>query len=378
MAVNPRRIAFFLATSGQSGADRAARHLIPALGRRGYQVDLLHVREHGPHFAEVPENVRIIDLGSSHVYSAIPAVVRYLRRERPRVIFSDKDRVNRASLFAHRLAGARETRLVFCVGTPVSRELEHRVAWKQASHRFWMRRWYPLADEIICDSPGVVDDLREFAALGDKRLQVVPRPVMTKSLFEQRPPPPDHLWLRERTVPVILGVGELSDGKDHPTLLRAFARVRQQRECRLVILGKGKRREMLLELAKSLGVADDFDLPGYRNDAPAFMAHADLMVLTSVREGLSFVLLEAMACGTPVVSTDCPVGPRTVLQGGRYGPLVPVGDDKAVAEAILRTLDAPLDAETLRKGATPYEIEAATSAWLRALDMPEMAEAITA
>jgi glycosyltransferase involved in cell wall biosynthesis len=375
MAVNTKRIVFFLATSGQSGADRAARNLIPALARRGYEVDLLHVREHGPELKDPPRGVRIVDLGSKHVFSAIPAVIRYLRREQPCVLFSDKDRVNRAALFAHRLAGAGKTRLVFCVGTPVSRELDHRSAWKRAMHRFWMRRWYPLADEIICSSPGVADDLRDFAALGDKRLHVVPRQVMNASLFEIRPPVPDHPWLRDHVMPVMLGVGELSDGKDYPTLLRAFARVRGQRDCRLLILGKGKRREQLLQLAQSLGVADDVDLLGYRNDAAAFMAHADLLVHTSVREGLSFVLLEALACGTPVVATDCPVGPRAVLQGGRYGPLVPVGDDAAVAQAIVRTLDAPLDRETLQQAARPYEIEAATSAWLQTLGLPLMVDA---
>jgi glycosyltransferase involved in cell wall biosynthesis len=371
MAVNRRRIAIFLATSGHSGVDRAAQNLIPALAARGYAVDLLKVRAHGPELAALPDQVRVIDLGSAHVYSSIPAVVRYLRRERPGVLFSDKDRVNRAALVARWLAGARATRLVFCVGTPVSRELDHRSAWKRGLHRFWMRRLYPRADEIVCDSPGVADDLRVFAALGDKRLQVVPRPVVAAAVFAQTPPPPEHRWFRSREAPVVLGAGELSDGKDHPTLLRAFARLRVQRPARLVILGKGKRREALLQLARELGIADDVDLPGFRSDVPAFMAHADVFVLTSVREGLSFVLIEALACGTPVVSTDCPTGPRAVLQDGRYGALVPVGDDAAVAAAIQRALDAPLPAETLKEAARPYEIDTAAAAWLRAVGLPE-------
>jgi glycosyltransferase involved in cell wall biosynthesis len=111
---------------------------------------------------------------------------------------------------------------------------------------------------------------------------------------------------------------------------------------------------------------------------PAFMAHADVFVLTSVREGLSFVLIEALACGTPVVSTDCPTGPRAVLQDGRYGALVPVGDDAAVADAIQRALDAPLPAETLKDAARPYEIDAAAAAWLRAVGLPENAAELPA
>jgi glycosyltransferase involved in cell wall biosynthesis len=381
MAVSPpvdrQRIAIFLATSGQSGVDRAAKNLIPALARRGYAVDLLKVRNHGPELAEVPAGVRVVELGSAHVYSSIPAVVTYLRRERPAVLFSDKDRVNRAALFAHALARVPAVRLVFCVGTPVSRELSHRSRWKQWSHRFWMRTWYPHADEIVVDSPGVADDLREFAALGDQRLTVVPRPVIPASLLERAPPPPDHPWLQQPDRPVILGVGELSDGKDHPTLIRAFARLRSQRPCRLVIVGKGGRREALFRLAQELGVADDVDLPGFRTDVYAFMAHASLFALTSVREGLSFVLLEALACGTPVVSTDCPTGPRAVLQGGRYGPLVPVGDVAALHDAMVRTLATPLPADELKNAARPYEIESATGAWLRAVGLPEAVEGVT-
>ncbi len=382
MAVSPMvdqcRVAIFLATSGQSGVDRAAKNLIPALAQRGYAVDLLHVRKHGPNLAEVPTGVRVVDLGSSHVYSSIPAVVAYLRRERPAVLFSDKDRVNRAALFAHRLARAAGTRLVFCVGTPVSREMAHRSRWKQWMHRFWMRIWYPHADEIIVDSPGVADDLRAFAALGDKRLTVVPRPVIPAALLAQAPPPPDHPWLRQADRPVILGVGELSDGKDHPTLIRAFARLRAQRPCRLIIVGKGGRREALLGLAQELGIAEDVDLPGFRTDVYAFMAHASLFVLTSVREGLSFVLLEALACGTPVVSTDCPTGPRAVLQSGRYGPLVPVGDVEAVYEAMVKTLAAPLAADVLKNAARPYEIQAAAAGWLRAVGLRDKADGMTA
>lgn len=369
MAVDPRRLAVFLATSGQSGVDRAAQHLIPALARRGYVVDLLKVRRHGPELHAVPDGVRVIDLGANHVYSAIPALCRYLRRERPCVLLSDKDRVNRAALFAHRLAGARETRLVFCVGTPVSIELAHRSAWKQGLHRFWMRRLYPKADAIFCDSPGVAEDLRTFAALGEKRLDVVPRPVIDRARFAA-PAVPDHPWLRDAPVPLILGVGELSDGKDHPTLLRAFAQLRAQRPCRLLILGKGKRREALLQLARELGVTQDVDLPGFRDDVPAFMAHAAVFAHTSRREGLSFVLLEALAAGTPVVATDCPTGPRAVLQDGRYGALVPVGDAGAVAQALAAALDAPPDPDVLRRAAAPYEIETATEAWLRANGLP--------
>lgn len=375
MKVNSNRIAIFLATSGQSGVDRSAKNLIPALARRGYEVDLLKVRKHGPNLGETPQGVRVVELGSSHVYSSIPQIVRYLRRERPAVLFAGKDRVNRAALFSYWLARISGIRLVFWVGTPVSQELAHRSVLKRWSHRFWMRIWYRFPDEIVVDSPGVADDLRAYAALGDKRMTVVPHAVIPRELLERSPVVPDHPWLTRKELPVVLGAGELSGGKDHPTLIRAFARVRADRPCRLIILGKGKLLEPLRQLAAELGVGGDVDFPGYRSDIYAFMAHADIFVLTSLREGLSFVLIEALACGTPVVSTDCPVGPRAVLQGGRYGPLVPVGDVNAVAAAINQVLDSPPDNDYLKQAARGYEINSAAAAWLRAVGLPEQGQA---
>lgn len=369
------RIAIFLATSGHSGVDRAAKNLIPELAARGYRVDLLHVREHGPILTEIPHGVRVIDLGHAHVYSCIAAVARYLRREQPAVLYADKDRVNRTALIARWLARAQTTRVLLCVGTPVSLELAHRPRWKRWLHRFSMRHLYPYADRIIADSVGVMEDVIAFAGLDRERVRVVPRPVVPQALFVDAQPRPEHPWFDEGQLPVVLGVGELSPGKDFFTLIRAFARLRAQRPCRLVLVGKGGQRDALRALARQLGVGDDVDFTGFRRDVYRFMAHAAVLALTSRREGLSFVLIEALACGTQVASTDCPHGPRAVLQYGRHGPLVPVGDDVAMAEALQCCLDEPLPPLQLRTAARRYEIEAATDAVLAAMDLLRYADA---
>ncbi len=363
------RIAIFLATSGQSGVDRAARNLIPALARRGYQVDLLKVRGHGPDLDELPPGVRVVDLGHDHVYPCALAVARYLRRERPRVLLSDKDRVNRTALLARWLSGTRIP-VVCYVGTPVSLEHAHRSAARQRRHRNWMRRLYPAADGFLADSPGVKEDLLAYTGLPRERVIVVPRPVVPAALFEDGVVPPPHPWLAPGMPPVVLGVGELSGGKDFATLLRAFAQLRARQACRLMILGKGKQYDALLAQAEALGVRDDVALLGFRRDVPAFMRHAAVLGLASLREGLSFVLIEALACGTPVVSTDCPHGPRAVLQDGRYGALVPVGDADAMAAALAESLGSRRSPEALRAAARPYEIETATDAALLALGLP--------
>ena len=376
MATSAPRIACFFSTSGHSGVDRAAKHLIPALARRGYRVDLLKVRRHGPHLDAIPDGVTVVDLGSRHTYACVPALVRYLRRERPAVMLSDKDRVNRtallAGLIARRLAGV-PTRLVFSSGTTISIDLATRGALERWVQRNSMGRLYPFADQVIVTSAGVADDMARYTGLARERIRVVPSPVVPASLFTEALARPDHPWLGRSDVPLILGAGELCGRKDFETLLRAFARVRAQCPCRLMILGQGRARERLLALASELGVAEDVALPGFVPEPYTFMAHADLFAFTSRWEGLGFVIIEALAVGTPVVSTDCPSGPREILQDGRIGPLVPVGDAVALAAAMLRTLDTPPPEALLRDAARPYEIEASTDAYLDAMRLPRWA-----
>lgn len=360
------RIAVFVATSGHSGVDRTMQHLIPALARRGYQVDLLKVRKHGPELSEVPENVHIIDLGTKHVYSALPKLVSYLCRQRPAAMLSDKDRVNRTALLARILAGTR-TRLVFSSGTTISIDLASRGAFERWLQKTSMGRLYPLADNVIVTSAGVADDMSAYTGLPRQKINVVPCPVVPGRLFTDPLPKPAHPWFQDQQIPVILGVGELGYRKDFTTMLRAFARLRARRPCRLVILGKGKQKEELKALADQLNVAADFDLPGFQKDPYTFMAHASIFAFTSRWEGLGFVLIEALAVGTPVVSTDCPSGPREILAGGKYGPLVPVGDSEQLARAMEETLNHPLPRKVLQQAARTYEIESSATEYLKAL-----------
>jgi glycosyltransferase involved in cell wall biosynthesis len=178
---------------------------------------------------------------------------------------------------------------------------------------------------------------------------------------------PDHPWLAPGQPPVILGVGRLSQAKDFPTLIRAFAKVRSRRAVRLIILGEGEARVELEALVGELGLADDVALPGFRENPMSYMAASALFVLSSAWEGLPTVLIEALAAGTRVVSTDCPSGPREILQGGLLGTLVPVGDATALADAMTDALDRPgtaLPPDAL----TPFTSDAAVDHYLRLIE----------
>ncbi len=371
---DPTRIACLFSTSGHSGVDRVVQHLIPALAGRGYRVDLLKVRDHGPRLAEVPDGVEVIDLGTRHTYAGLPAIVRYLRRQRPAVMLSDKDRVNRTALLAKTLARV-PTRLIFRSGTTVSIDLADRGWLERLIQRHSMGKLYRFADRVIVTSRGAAQDMARYTGLTPGHIRVVPSPVVPARLFDEVLPRPDHPWLGEGEAPLILGVGELGARKDFATLVRAFAGLRATRPCRLMILGRGAQRERLLSLARTLGVEKDVSLPGFVSYPYRYMAHAALLASTSLWEGLPLVPVEALAVGTPVVSTDCPSGPSEILQDGRYGPLVPMGDAAALTEAMADTLDNPLPAEVLRNAARPYEIEASTDAYLDAMGLPRRAAA---
>jgi len=364
--MQPRPIAIFAATSGHSGVDRLMTNLALQWVAWGLPVDLLQVRSHGPHIAAPPPGLRLVDLDARHVLSAFPALVRYLRRERPHAMLCDKDRVNRIAILARRMTRA-DTRLAVRLGTTLSRNLEsrnRRERWLQTQS---VRRLYPLADRVLVPSFGVADDLTAHTGIDRKHVVVVRSPIVTQALLDQAALAADHPWFLEHTLPVILGVGELGYRKDFETLIRAFARLRASRPCRLIILGRGRRRDALLALASELGVAGDLDLPGFTPNPYAFMAQADLFVLSSRWEGMPVVLIEALACHIPVVATDCPSGPREVLAGRPVGELVAVGDDAAMAAAMVRMLGRAAPATAFEEAVEEYRVERSAAAYLKAI-----------
>lgn len=367
-----RRIAVFAATSGHSGVDRILVNLIEQWADWGLQIDLLQVRRHGPRLMRLPAAVRCIDLGTAHVNSALPALVRYLRRERPIALLADKDRVNRIAIVARWLART-PTFLAVRLGTTVSLNLASRGLGERWLQRASIRYLYRLADRLIVPSAGVATDLVEHIGVARARIQVVQSPIVSARIQRLEQEPIQHPWLAADEPPLILGVGELSARKDFATLIRAFALVRAEQPCRLLILGRGRQRERLLALAADLGVGYALDLPGFVANPYPYMRQAAVFALSSRWEGLGIVLVEALACGTPVVSTDCPSGPREILGPCCPEALVPIGDSRALARAISQTLAQPPAPKCLAERAQAFSITSSARAYLAALGLDETA-----
>lgn len=361
------RLAVVISLSGEGGVERMVLNLVERFAQLQLPVDLVTIRADSEHLSDLPGNIRHVDLGVRHATWAAPALSRYLKRERPVAMLVAKDRAIRSAALARRLAGV-PTRLVGRLGTNLSAALDGKSAVQRYARYLPMRWLYPWVDLIVAVSDGVAEDTRRITGLGAERLQVIRNPVITARLHELARRPAPHPWFDE-PVPVIMGAGRLTRQKDFHTLLRAFAEVRAGRPCRLLILGEGGHRQSLEALARELGVAQDVALPGFDGNPYAYMARARLFVLSSAWEGSPNVLTEALACGTPVVATDCPSGPREILDGGRFGPLVPVGDVRAMAAAIAKTLEQPLPPEELRAAVAEYTVERSAERYLAALGL---------
>ncbi len=374
-------LALFISGLSVGGVQRSMLTLAHGLATRGHRVDLVVPKGSGFFESTVSPLVRLVNIEHwwmrlpvigwwkrTRALVSPPALARYLTREKPDVLLSASHYVNLAAVWGRALAGT-GTPLVISQRTHLSRAITNtEFPIGRRPLLGWMaRRFYRRADAVLAVSEGVADDLAEVAALPRNIIRTISNPVVTPDLTSRASEAVDHPWFAAEGPPVILGVGRLAAQKDFATLIRAFARVRAGRPARLMILGEGRKRGELEALAESLGVRKDLAMPGFSENPFAYMARASVFVLSSGYEGLPGVLIQAMACGCPVVSTDCPSGPREILQDGRYGPLVPVKDDEALATAIDTVLDKPPDREWLSARAADYSIDRAVERYLEVL-----------
>jgi glycosyltransferase involved in cell wall biosynthesis len=248
---------------------------------------------------------------------------------------------NVAALLARRLAGGR-SKLVVAEHNTMSRASSQSVSRKEGTMPLFARLLYPYADGVITVSKGVADDLVRMTGIDSEKVKVIYNPVVREDMFARAREAVAHPWVQDSSVPLIVAVGRLNRQKDFMTLIRAFAELHRHKSARLLILGEGEERSALESLVKELGLESCVSLPGFVSNPYAYLARARLFVLSSQWEGLPTVLIEAISLGVPVVSTDCESGPREILDHGKYGHLVAVGDSAALAMQMRAALDEPV------------------------------------
>jgi len=334
-SILPRSLVIYLPDLSGGGTERLYLGLAPLFQAAGFRVTFLLDRKEGELLGNVPAGIDVIALNARRQIEALPRLIHFLRCNRVDLFLSAMEHMNIMAVLA-RILTRSSTRLV----VTQHNNLSSQAARKALKFRV-LPKLYQLiaarADALVAVSQGVADDMARCANIPGERINVIYngaiRADFDMALREPLPP----FWPEKGAV--LLTVGRFVPQKDHATLLRAFARIPRQKAAWLVLLGEGPLRGEIEALARQLGIADRLLMPGFvQNPLPA-MARADAVVLSSRFEGFGLVLAEALACGTSVVSTDCPHGPAEVLDHGRYGRLVPVGDPETLATAIVATLE---------------------------------------
>lgn len=351
-------VAVYLPTLEAGGAERVMLTVANSLAERGYSVQLVVGNAKGGFRRDVSDTVELVDLD----LPAVPIVptlgvlipfYRYLSRENPGVVISSMIHVNVVLLLAWKLSDTTSRMVVTEHNNPTEimrNSITNRVAYEAASFE------YPWADRVIAVSDGVADSLSEVLDVPREEIARIYNPVVSDELKAQSSQHVDHPWL-DREGPVLLNVGRLTEQKNQALLLNAFSRVRDRFDAKLLIVGTGENERSLRDLIGTLGIGDHVEIINWVDNPYAFMASADVFVLSSRYEGLPTVLIEALACGCQVVSTDCPSGPREILEDGKYGTLVEVQDPEALAEGVGERIRDPIDEDLLEKRGEDFSVE---------------------
>ena len=343
--------------------------LANAFAERGYAVDLVLASATGPYLSEVSSAVNVVDLKRSRVITSLPGLVRYLRKRKPTSLLSAMGHANLMALLAKKISGV-DTRVVVSEREDPSVKSRGLCSIRSGIVDFANRYFYATADAIHAVSYGVGGAVAKKLGVPVESVRVVYNPIDTKRISELADEEITSGYVIDDDCRLIVSAGRLSKEKDYSTLVKAFSLVRQVIAVRLVILGEGERRSQLEKLISELGLEEYVALPGFCENPFSFMKRADLFVLSSIWEGLPNVLIQAMACGTKVVATDCPSGPSEILEKGKWGMLVEVGDVNAMSLAMIEALNEEKHPDVMIR-ALDFSVDNAVRGYL-ALLFPEL------
>ncbi|HEX4507928.1 MAG TPA: glycosyltransferase [Alphaproteobacteria bacterium] len=356
-------LALYLPRLPMGGIERATVTLANHWAAKGRPVTLLLDRAEGALLDAVSDDVPVEVLGASRTLWALPKLASWLRRNRPAVLHSALPHNSAVAL----VAGLRSsTRITVAEHSLLADKI--RIDPGLARIVPVMRRLYPAAAAVLAASDAVAGDMKTILGL-TRPISVVGNPIVPDGFDPARLPKPLGAGMRaDAPAPAFIAIGRMAPVKDFPTLLRAFRYVLDRRPARLTILGDGPERASLAALAAELDLGTSLNMPGVTPNPWPYIAHAAALAVSSVSEGFGNMVVEAMACGTPVISTRCGA-PADLLQGGKLGILVDVGDAEALGRAMLAALDQPVKRAALRKAASAFTVSAVAARYEAALNL---------
>jgi glycosyltransferase involved in cell wall biosynthesis len=360
-------ISILLPDLSGGGAERVMLDLAREFSRLGQDVEFVLMRAEGELLPTAQLNFPFVDLVAPRTREVPTALARYLREQKPDAVIANMWPLTSAAVIARALS-RHNCRLLLVEHNNLTQQYS---SWGKLHARLMvasMATTYRFADVVAAVSEGAAKDTERLAKLLNDKVKVLHNPIPQRQL-----PSPKAMADAEALWDCLPGqriliVGSLKDQKNHPLLLRAFADL-QYPEARLMLLGQGAKEATLRAMAAELGIADRVIFAGFRPDPTPFYKTADLLVLSSDYEGFGNVIVEALACGTPVVSTDCPYGPREILENGKWGRLTPVGDADALAAAMRASLKDDHDTAALERRASDFSPKIAAYKYLELLDL---------
>lgn len=403
LRLDGKNVGFLLPDLNGGGVQRVVLRLADGLAKFGAHVDIVVCNNRGQLKELIPDGVTLVPLEQGHFLSERFQIIRaelprisamwrlsletesaarplrflsslssYLKNRRPDTLFAATPYPNLLATLARQIAKSK-TRLVLSERTYFSAGKPKKVR-RAARIGKLMGLAYSKADGIVAVSRGVADDLARAIKIPRDSITTIHNPTLTPDFKQRLQQRVAHDWFNDPEIPLLLAIGRIGHQKDYDTLFRAFAIVRKQRRARIMIIGdvalRKKRKDRKVELdrlANELGIDQDITFLGYKSNPLPYLQHASVFVLSSMFEGFPNVLLEALGAGVPIVSTRCPSGPDEILDNGRYGILVPVGDDSAMAAGIVRMLDQPTEKKLLQERADFYGYWRSINAYARVL-----------
>ena len=353
--IRQEHLAVFIPKLAGGGAEKIIIQIANSLAERGISIDFLVCSGDGVLTNKLAKNINLIELGTSRtIYSLVP-LLKYLRTYKPETFLSFLNHTNLVSILARFLSGISTQLIISERNTPsVSLVKSNTSKTKNGFILVLIKILYRFSDQIIVNSVGIKMDLIELCPILKERIQIIYNPIDLKQVKLKVEEKNIHPWLNFSDEPVILSAGRLVQQKDFSTLIKAFKIARSKKRMKLLILGEGLEKSNLLKLIESLNLNSQIELTGYVENPYSFFSLASLFVLSSIWEGFPNVLIEALACGIPIVSTDCKSGPREVLDNGKYGKLIPTKNEFLLADAILKSLSENHDTELLQNRAKIY------------------------
>ncbi len=335
-------VAFFIPSLEPGGTERNVVNLVNNVDREKYTLSLVLGKPEGEFIKEINKNIPIINLNTSRSLGLFFKLIKYFKSEKPDIFVSAFPRINVICIAAKIFARV-NTKIIITEHSVFSLlPVIAKTPARRLFARFFMpilsRFLYPKADSIVCVSRGIADDLAKIVDISDK-IKIIYNPIINDKIYQLANESVDHPWFFDSKTPIIIAVGRLVECKNYPGLFKSFDLVIKSRLAHLVILGAGPEMKKLTALVQKMNLSQHISFFGFQKNPYKYVKKASVFVLSSLQEGFGNVIIEAMACGTPVVSVNCPTGPGEIIENMKNGILVPVNDEKNMASAILRILN---------------------------------------